>query len=123
MAHLAGNLTFTGRTEECAGTDEHKAFSIKNPNKVRALIGAFCTGNPAQFHAIEGTGYVFLADHIIALDKLNPQVAARISNVLSQWRRYDQKRQKLMKVQMQRVLAEPGLSRDVYEVMSKSLAD
>ncbi|MCF6256928.1 MAG: aminopeptidase N [Gammaproteobacteria bacterium] len=102
---------------------EHKAFSIKNPNKVRALIGAFCTGNPAQFHAIEGTGYVFLADHIIALDKLNPQVAARISNVLSQWRRYDQKRQKLMKVQMQRVLAEPGLSRDVYEVMSKSLAD
>jgi len=72
---------------------------------------------------MEGTGYVFLADHIIALDKLNPQVAARISNVLSQWRRYDKKRQKLMKTQMQRVLAEPGLSRDVYEVMSKSLAD
>ncbi len=98
-------------------------FSIKNPNKVRALIGAFCAGNPAQFHALDGAGYAFLADTVIKLDKLNPQVAARMSNVLSQWRRYNEKRQGLMQEQMLRVLAEPDLSRDVYEVMSKSLAD
>jgi aminopeptidase N len=102
---------------------EHTAFTIKNPNKVRALIGAFCAGNPAQFHALDGSGYEFLADYVIALDKLNAQVAARMSNALSQWRRYDESRQALMKAQLQRVLAEPGLSRDVYEVMTKSLAD
>jgi aminopeptidase N len=102
---------------------QHPAFSIKNPNKVRALIGAFCNGNPAQFHARDGGGYAFLAEHVIALDALNPQVAARLSNAFSQWRRYDEQRQELMKQQMERVLATPGLSRDVYEVLSKSLAN
>jgi aminopeptidase N len=102
---------------------QHPAFSIKNPNKVRALIGAFCNGNPAQFHSRDGAGYAFLAEHVIALDALNPQVAARLSNAFSQWRRYDEQRQELMKQQMERVLATPGLSRDVYEVLSKSLAN
>jgi len=120
---LQATSRLPGALKNVQALTQHKAFSIKNPNKVRALIGAFCTGNPAQFHAADGAGYVFLADYVIKLDKLNPQVAARISNVLSQWRRYDKKRQKLMEAQMLRVLAEPGLSRDVYEVMSKSLAD
>lgn len=102
---------------------EHAAFSLKNPNKVRALIGAFCNGNPAQFHAEDGGGYVFLADHVIELDALNPQVAARLSNAFSQWRRYSEERQELMRVQMERVLAVSGLSRDVYEVISKSLGN
>ncbi len=120
---LQATSCLPGALKNVQALTQHKAFSIKNPNKVRALIGAFCTGNPAQFHAEDGAGYVFLADYVIELDKLNPQVAARMSNVLSQWKRYDEERQKLMKTQMQRVLKEPGLSRDVYEVMSKSLAD
>jgi len=118
---LQATSRLPGALETVQALTRHPAFSIKNPNKVRALIGAFCNGNPAQFHAKDGGGYTFLAEHIIALDALNPQVAARLSNAFSQWRRYDELRQGLMKKQMERVLAKPGLSRDVYEVMSKSL--
>jgi aminopeptidase N len=100
----------------------HSAFTIKNPNKVRALIGAFCNANLVRFHADSGAGYTFLADHVLELDKLNPQVASRMSNAFSQWRKYDERRQALMKAQLERVLAEPGLSPDVFEVVSKSLA-
>jgi aminopeptidase N len=100
----------------------HEAFSIKNPNKVRALIGAFCNGNPLRFHAADGAGYGFLVDHVLELDALNPQVAARICSPLTQWRHYDEQRQTLMRAQLERLLAAPGLSRDVYEVVSKSLA-
>ncbi len=118
---LQATSRLPGALDQVKTLVDHKAFSIKNPNKVRALIGAFCNGNPAQFHAADGEGYAFLADHVIALDGLNPQVAARLSNAFSQWRRYDEQRQGLMKTQMERVLAVSGLSRDVYEVMSKSL--
>jgi aminopeptidase N len=100
---------------------QHPAFTLKNPNKVRALIGAFCNGNLVNFHQASGEGYQFLTDQVLALDKLNPQVAARMSNALSQWRKYDAGRQRQMQAQLQRLLAEPGLSRDVYEVVSKSL--
>jgi len=99
----------------------HPAFTIKNPNKVRALIGAFCGGNLAGFHVESGEGYEFLADKVIELDKINPQVAARMSNAFTQWRKYEKVRQKKMKGQIERILAQKGLSRDVYEVMSKSL--
>jgi aminopeptidase N len=102
---------------------EHPAFTLKNPNKVRALIGAFCNANLVRFHAEDGAGYEFLAGYVLQLDKLNPQVAARMCNPFSQWRKYDTKRQALMKQQLERVLASEGLSRDVYEVVSKSLAD
>jgi aminopeptidase N len=101
----------------------HSAFSIKNPNKVRALIGAFCNANLVRFHAPDGEGYAFLAHHVLKLDKLNPQVAARLCNAFSPWRKYDQSRQRLMKTQLERILAWSELSRDVYEVVSKSLAD
>ena len=99
------------------------AFSIKNPNKVRALIGAFCNANPVRFHDASGAGYEFLADNIIELDILNPQVAARMSNAFSQWRRYSENLQAQMHNQMERIISEKGLSRDVYEVISKSLSD
>lgn len=99
------------------------AFSIKNPNKVRALIGAFCNANPVRFHDASGEGYRFLADNIIELDVLNPQVAARMSNAFSQWRRYSENLQTQMHNQMERIVGEKGLSRDVYEVISKSLSD
>jgi aminopeptidase N len=100
---------------------EHQAFSIKNPNKVRALIGAFCAGNPLGFHAADGSGYRFLADQVLTLDKLNPQVASRMVTPFSQWRRYGEQRQQLMRAQLERIAATDGLSPDVSELAGKSL--
>jgi aminopeptidase N len=99
----------------------HPAFSLRNPNKVRSLVGVFCSANVSGFHAADGTGYAFLADQVIALDKLNPQVAARMLRIMSRWRRYDPVRQALMRAEFERVLAQPGVSRDVFEIASKSL--
>ncbi|MYM62458.1 aminopeptidase N [Pseudomaricurvus sp. HS19] len=101
---------------------QHEAFDIRNPNKVRSVVGAFCGNNPVNFHAADGSGYEFLADRIIELNKLNPQVASRQLTPLTKWKRYDEKRQALMLKALQRVKAEEGLSRDVFEVVSKSLA-
>ena len=115
MAPLPGTL------RRVSGLMEHPLFSMKNPNKVRALIGAFAQGNPVCFHAPDGSGYKFLAARIIELDPLNPQVAARLCKVFSHWRRYDEKRQKLMQSELERVLSRPKLSRDVYEVVERSL--
>jgi aminopeptidase N len=100
---------------------QHEAFDIKNPNKVRSLIGAFCNGNAINFHHADGAGYQFLADQIITLNDLNPQIAARQLTPLTKWKKYDQGRQDKMKSQLERILAEPTLSKDVYEVVSKSL--
>ncbi len=101
---------------------QHEAFTIKNPNKVRALISAFVAGNASQFHQATGEGYAFLADQVITLNGLNPQVAARMVSPLIQWRRYDESRQSLMQAQLQRILDTPELSKDVYEVVSKGLS-
>jgi aminopeptidase N len=100
---------------------DHPAFEITNPNKVRALIGAFAMANPARFHAADGAGYRLLADFILRLDARNPQVAARLTGPLGRWRRYDPARQALMKQALERILGAPELSRDVYEIAAKSL--
>ena len=101
---------------------QHPAFDLRNPNRVRSLIGAFSQANPLHFHAANGQGYQFLGDHIIALNTLNPQVASRMLNALTSWRRYDADRQALMKTQLERIIATDAVSKDVYEVASKSLA-
>ncbi|XXF10572.1 aminopeptidase N [Pseudomonas sp. D2-3] len=101
---------------------EHPAFTLKNPNKVRALIGAFAGQNLVNFHAIDGSGYRFLADQVIVLNGLNPQIASRLLAPLTRWRKYGAERQALMKAQLERILASGELSPDVYEVVSKSLA-
>lgn len=101
---------------------QHPAFDLKNPNRVRALIGAFSQANPLHFHAANGQGYRFLADQIIALNTLNPQVASRMLSALTSWRRYDEGRQALMKAQLERIMTTESVSKDVYEVASKSLA-
>ncbi len=103
------------------GLMNHPAFSIRNPNKVRALIGSFCSGNPVRFHAADGSGYAFLADRVLELDPLNPQVAARMLRILARWRRFDPQRQELMHGQLSRIAA-AKVSKDVYEVAAKSLA-
>ncbi|PKM12796.1 MAG: aminopeptidase N [Gammaproteobacteria bacterium HGW-Gammaproteobacteria-3] len=100
---------------------EHPAFDLRNPNRVRALIGAFSQANPLHFHAANGQGYRFLSHHIIALNTLNPQVAARILGALTQWRRYDENRQQLMKAELEKIMSTDAISKDVYEVASKSL--
>jgi len=99
----------------------HPAYSIKKPNKVRALVASFATSNPLRYHAADGAGYAFHADRILELDPINPQVAARILTPLGRWQRFDAGRQALMKRELQRILAAPKLSRDVYEIASKSL--
>jgi len=101
---------------------QHPAFDMKTPNRVRALIGAFSQANPVHFHAQTGEGYRFLADQVLALNTLNPQIASRMVTGFAQWRRYDQQRQDLMKQQLQRIIATQPLSPDVYEIASKSLA-
>jgi aminopeptidase N len=101
---------------------QHPAFDLKNPNRVRALIGAFSQANPLHFHAANGQGYQFLADQIIALNTLNPQVASRMLSALTSWRRYDPGRQALIKAQLERIMTTEAVSKDVYEVASKSLA-
>jgi len=99
----------------------HPAFQLKNPNKVRALVGSFAAGNPLCFHESSGKGYRFLAEQILALDSLNPQTAARLAARLGRGARYDATRRDLMRAQLERIAARPTLSRDVYEVVSKSL--
>ena len=100
----------------------HPAFTMKNPNKVRALIGAFAGQNLINFHAADGSGYRFLADIVIELNALNPQIASRQLAPLTRWRKYDDKRQALMKGELQRIRDSGSLSSDVFEVVSKSLA-
>lgn len=100
---------------------QHPAFDLGNPNRVRSLIGAFSQSNPLHFHAANGQGYQFLADQIIALNTLNPQVASRMVVALTSWRRFDEGRQALMKAQLERIITTEAISKDVYEVASKSL--
>ncbi|WP_417837491.1 aminopeptidase N [Thalassospira tepidiphila] len=100
----------------------HPAFTMRNPNKVRALIGAFAMGNPRHFHAKDGSGYEFYADRLIELDDINPQVAARLCAPLGKWAKYDADRADKMKAELNRILAKPEISRDLYEIASKSVA-
>lgn len=96
------------------------SFSIGNPNKVRALIGTFCINNHVRFHEGNGAGYRFLADQIIKLNIINPQIAARMVAPLINWKRYDMARQQLMREQLERIAGTQDLSEDVYEIVDKS---
>jgi len=99
----------------------HTNFSIKNPNKVRALIGAFSQGNQLHFHNVSGGAYSFLSDYVIEIDKLNPQLASRLVTGFSFWKRFDKKRQSLMEAELCRIKQSEHLSTDVYEIVTKSL--
>ncbi|RME64735.1 MAG: aminopeptidase N [Alphaproteobacteria bacterium] len=99
----------------------HPDFTRRNPNRLRALVGAFSAANQVRFHDAGGGGYRFLADEVIAVDAFNPQTAARLLAPLARWRRFDAHRAALMKAQLERILAREGLSKDVYEIASKGL--
>ncbi|MDK2761810.1 MAG: aminopeptidase N [Sphingopyxis sp.] len=98
----------------------HPDFTLANPNRVRSLYGAM-TGNQAAFHQADGAGYRLIADLVIALDPKNPQTAARMIPPLGRWKRFDEARAAMMRAELERILAQPGLSRDVTEQASKSL--
>lgn len=99
----------------------HPDFSMANPNKVRSLIYMFALQNPMNFHREDGSGYRFVADRIIALDSINPQVAARLSSCFNHWKKYDDSRKILMKKELERILAVQTLSKNVYEIVSRAL--
>jgi aminopeptidase N len=98
----------------------HPDFTIANPNRLRSLVGAFAV-NQRAFHDASGRGYRFVADMILGVDKLNPQAAARLVPSLGRWRRYEPGRADLMRAELERILAVPGLSKDVFEQVSRSL--
>jgi aminopeptidase N len=99
----------------------HPDYDGKNPNKVRALVGAFTAGNRAQFHALDGAGYGFLAEQVIAIDKFNGKLAARMVAPLGPWKKFDPARQALMRGALDRIRKVPGLSKDVTEIVEKAL--
>lgn len=104
------------------GLLSHQAFDLRNPNKVRALVGTFANQNPVSFHRIDGAGYRFLADRVEQLNSSNPQIASRLVTPLTKWRNYVG-RAELMREQLERLAALPDLSPDVFELVSKSLDD
>jgi len=101
---------------------EHPAYEAGNPNKVRALVGAFCHGNHARFHARDGSGYAFAAEQILDLDGRNPQIAARLARAFDRWRKFDEPRRRLAHRQLERIRDTDGLSADTWEVVSNALA-
>ncbi len=114
--------TLPGGLQRVRELMQHPAFTIKNPNKVRALVGAFAGQNLINFHAADGSGYRFLADLVIELNGFNPQIASRQLAPLTRWRKYDAARQAMMKAELERIRSSGELSSDVFEVVSKSLA-
>ena len=99
----------------------HEAFDASNPNRYRSVVNTFAGANPAQFHAADGSGYKFIADETISMDGRNPQVAARLAGSFNQWKKFDAKRQALMKEQLERIKAHEGLSKDSFEIVSRAL--
>ncbi|XP_031381686.1 puromycin-sensitive aminopeptidase isoform X2 [Punica granatum] len=110
-----------GNVENVRKLLNHPAFDLRNPNKVYSLVGGFC-GSPVNFHSKDGSGYKFLGELVVQLDKINPQVASRMVSAFSRWRRYDETRQKLAKAQLEMIMSTNGLSENVFEIASKSLA-
>jgi aminopeptidase N len=106
--------------ERVRGLMNHPAFSLRNPNKVRALLSSFCSGNLAEFHAQDGSGYQFWTQQVLALDASNPQVAARLARALDRWRKFDAPRQGAMRAALEAV-ARQAQSDDVLEIVKKSL--
>jgi aminopeptidase N len=99
----------------------HPAFDLRVPNKVYALIRSF-VANHVRFHAADGGGYAFLADQVIALDALNPQVAARMARGFDRWKRFDEARKARARAQLERIRDIEDLSKDVAEIVTKALA-
>ncbi|MGH8498210.1 MAG: aminopeptidase N, partial [Methylococcales bacterium] len=115
MSPVAGELS------RILELENHPAFNVRNPNRVRSLVAAFSQSNPVRFHARGGGGYAFLSRIVIDLNTINPQIASRMVGGFSQWKRFDNHRRQLMKETLERILATDNLSKDVYEIVRKTL--
>ena len=110
-----------GTLERVTSLLSHPAYNHENPNKVRALVGGFSHGNPKQFHGDDGKGYEFLADQVLLLDAINPQIAARLVSALNHWRRYADPWRSHMRAALLRIEGQVGLSDDVGEIVGRAL--
>jgi aminopeptidase N len=118
---IQATASLAGAIDRVEALSHHPDFDLRNPNRVRALIGAFAQGNPLHFHDANGRGYAFLVDKILSVDRLNAQIAARLVQALGPWRRHEPGRRALMRTALERILAAPELSRNTFEMASKSL--
>jgi aminopeptidase N len=119
QAHIPEPATL----ERVRSLTAHPAFSLANPNRVRSLIGAFAHGNPTQFNRSDGAAYEFIAGTVLALDEMNPQVAARLLSAFRTWRTMEATRRIRAEAALRQVAAAPNLSRDVNDIVQRSLAD
>ena len=107
--------------ERVKSLKKHPKFSLKNPNRVRSLIAVFAQSNAIHFHAEDGSGYKLVGETILEIDRFNPQVAARLSGAFKSWRMLEPKRQKKAKSELQVILEDKKISKDTYEIISKTL--
>jgi len=119
---VQASSSLKGTFEKVCNLIEHNVFEISNPNKVRALLGCFCHGNQVHFHQKDGAAYQLMVKTVKQLDPINPQSAAAILKSVTRWRRYDETRQKLMKQALEEIVAIDGLSKDCFEIATKSLS-
>jgi len=119
---LEAMSTLPGTLDRVRELQNHPRFDGANPNRIRSLIGGFAMGNPVRFHALDGSGYAFIADKVLAIDAINPQVASRLCQSLVRWRRFDRTRGEAMTTALRRIVQQPNLSKDVYEIASKGLS-
>ena len=107
--------------ERVVALSKHPDFTLANPNRARSLLYAFAAGNPVGFHRADGKAYRFVADQILELDAINPQVAARIVASFNQWKRYEPGRSQLMRAELERIATRPAISKDVSEIVERAL--
>lgn len=119
---LEASSSLPGTLARVKQLQNHPRFDRGNPNRIRALIGGFTMGNPVRFHERDGSGYAFVADEVLTIDRLNPQVAARLCQSLVRWRRFDGDRAEAMTGALRRIAGQPNLSKDVFEIASKGLS-
>jgi aminopeptidase N len=112
-----------GTLERVGALTAHPAFALTNPNRVRALIGNFAQANQRGFNRADGAGYDFVAEFILRLDPANPQVAARLTTAFRSWRTLEQGRRDKAGAALRRMAAQPSLSRDVHDIVTRALAD
>ncbi len=120
---LQAAIPEAGTLDRVRALTRHPAFSMANPNRVRALIGSFAQVNHTQFNRADGAGYDFVADFVLALDPKNPQVAARLMGAFRSWRALEATRRGRAEAALRRVAAAPSLSRDVHDIVARTLAD
>jgi aminopeptidase N len=120
---LQAMIPEAGTLDRVRALTSHPAFSMNNPNRVRALIGSFAHGNTTQFNGADGLGYDFVADAVLTLDAKNPQVASRLATSFRSWRVLESERRAKAESALRRIAASSTLSADVNDIVSRALAE